>query len=805
MNSVNNLTKKYIKASKIRNMLIIITIILTTCLLTSIGILSYSLQKMFLKQVADQTGTAHGRYSFIDSKTYEDIKRHNKIESAGEWIELGVANHSKLENTSLILSYGDEQYASMCNIKLLEGNLPKGSNEIAVEKWVLEKLNLQQKLGQKINLKYSQSDKKLKGERIYHEGEFILSGIIKDNEYTKELRSSEALVSKAYIEKNVSTENIDRNVYVRIKNSSSISEDINEIGNSFNLSENQISTNKRYIEALGGDITALIPFIIIGLVVMIAASIVIYNIFYISIAQRINQFGLLSAIGATKKQLRKIVVREGLRLALIGIPLGIILGHIVSYSIFPLIELNAEINISSSIYIILISAAVSLITLIISIRKPSKVASKISPVESIRYTGAQSNMKKLERKSSGKLNLKKIAHLSFWRNKKRTVLTILSLTMSGMLFIIFASVLSSMNMDNLTRDYVSSDFQLTSSNLNYVDEGTDPLNEGLIKKISSIEGVKDVSLLKFHTVFTGGKNLPTEYVQQGMTKLNSDLFGFDSSLLEGLKQYVTEGEFSIDDLKNNNYMFIEDKENNSQYKVGDKVKLEYNIDKDTAVEKEFIVKGKVSKNPNWLGWSNIGPTFITHEETFTREFKDARIGRINVNFKKDKAEKLEKALKALVANNDEIKYDSYRELKAKNDSAQKGLAAVAYSLLGIIALIGVMNVINTMITSILSRKKEFGLLQAVGLTNKQLTKMLQIEGLYYAVISGITAIVLGTTLGNVFFQLFKKSATYAVYKFPIAPILMVVFIFIFLQILITYLVKNKLNKESIVDRIRHNE
>jgi putative ABC transport system permease protein len=352
---------------------------------------------------------------------------------------------------------------------------------------------------------------------------------------------------------------------------------------------------------------------------------------------------------------------------------------------------------------------------------------------------------------------------------------------------------------------VNCDFQLTSYNLHHKDEGTDPLSKGLMKEISNIEGIKDVDFLKVHTVYAEGGNLPSHYVEKGMTKINSDLFGFDNSLLEDLKQYVTEGDLSINDLKNNNYVFIYDSRGYFQYKIGDKVKLEYIIDKDNVIVEEFIIKGKVSKNPNWLGWSNIGPTFITHEETFTREFREARIGRVNINFEKDKAGKMEKALKALVANNDEITYDSYKEVKEKNDSSFRGLKVVAYSLLGIIALIGVMNVINTMITSILSRKKEFGLLQAVGLTNKQLTKMLQIEGLYYAVISGITSIVLGTTLGYIFFQMFKKSATYAVYNLPILPIVMVAFIFVILQLSITHLVKNKLNKDSIVDRIRHNE
>lgn len=809
MSSINNLTNKYLKASKTRNRLIILTIMLTTCLLTSIGILSNSIQKMFLKQVTDQTGTAHGVYISVNSSTLEALKRHNEIETVGEWIQLGNVSDEKLNNFYLTIGYGDESYMAMNNIEFLKGSNPKSSNELAVEEWILEKLNIEAEPGEKLNLNYVQYNKKLNGEKISYKGEFIISGILKNNVYNEEYHSSTAIVSKTCIEENVLPENVETNALIRVNKSRNIVESIYAIGRNFNLSDEQIIPQMRYISALGGDIKSLIPFIMIGLVVMIAASIVIYNIFYISIVQRINQFGLLSAVGATKKQLRKIVVKEGFILSSIGIPLGIILGHILSYSILPLIKVNVEIPISSSIYVVIGSALVSYITLIISLRKPSRAASKISPIEAIRYTGVETTTKRLERKSSGQLNLKKIAHLNFWRNKKRTVLTILSLTMSGMLFIIFSSILSSMNMDNLTKDYVSSDFQLTSNNLRHRDSGTDPLSKELLEKINKIDGIKDTSFLKFNTVYIEDENTLPNSEENDIVSSNCDFFGFDDSMLEDLKQYVIEGELSIDELKNNNYVFIVDREGSSQYKISDKIKFKYyigeNID-DKPIEKEFIIKGKVSKNPNWLGWSNGGgDPFITHEETFTREFGDNRIGRLNVNFEKSKAEKVEKTLKSIATSNNDLEYDSFRELKEKYQSSQRGLQVVSYSLLGIIGLIGIMNVINTMITSILSRRKEFGLLQAVGLTNKQLSKMLQIEGLYYAVISGVTSIILGTSVGYLFFTKFKEEATYAVYKFPIIPILMVAFIFIFLQILITYLVKSKLNKDSIVDRIRYNE
>lgn len=819
MNSVDNLAKKYLKASKSRNIFIIITIILTTCLLTSIGILSNSLRLAFLKNTTDYTGTAHGMYRFVDNKTAEAIRKHNKVDKAGEKINLGQVKDEEKTKISLSMAYVDKAYMDMNNIKLQEGNIPQKSDEVAVEKWVLEKLNLEPRLGQKISLEYVENSKGLNEEKIAYEGkgDFILSGILKDNHINKERKMSLAIVDKDYIESKVTEKNIQRDLYVRVKGDRKAVEDINEIAASFNLSYKQIRINEEYIKALSMNIEDLIPYLIVALVVVISAVIVIYNIFYISINSRINQFGLLSVIGATKKQIKKIVIKEGLMLSFIGIPGGLILGHLLSYLIFPLLKMNIEINISSSIYIILAATIVSLLTVIISLRKPSKAASKISPIEAVKYSGVEVNIKKLERKDSGKINLKKLAHLSFWRNKKRTVFTILSLTMSGMLFIIFASILSSMNTESLTRQYITSDFNLTSNLGSESNQGSHSLNKELVEKIKRLEGVKDISTLKFKMVYTENKELAAKYYPQGGDgKINCDLYGFDESLLKDLKKYVTEGELSIEELKNNNYVFVEDRRGESKYKIGDKIKLECRIPKSNSnnngqgdlevdiIEKEFIVKGKISENPNWLGWVNVGGTFITHEETLTRVFKEENLARVNINVKKGKEDSLEKEIKALAFDKDLI-YNSFKDEREKHYKEQKGIEIIAYSLLIIIALIGTMNVINTMVTSILSRKKEFGLLQAVGLTNKQMTKVLQLEALKYSLISGTISIVLGTSLGYVLFTKFKVAATYAIYEFPIAPILIVAFGFTAIQVLITYLLKKKLSKDSIVDRIRYNQ
>lgn len=134
-----------------------------------------------------------------------------------------------------------------------------------------------------------------------------------------------------------------------------------------------------------------------------------------------------------------------------------------------------------------------------------------------------------------------------------------------------------------------------------------------------------------------------------------------------------------------------------------------------------------------------------------------------------------------------------------------GIKLAAMSLTGIIGIIGILNLINTMITSILSRKKEIGMLQAVGLSDRQLGKMLQLEGACYSVTSAGVSVVAGTILGYIFYTLFKQSATYAQYVFPIWPIVFILVVYTLVQVAITFIIKKNLGKESIINRIRLNE
>lgn len=803
MNSITKLSRGYIIHNRTQCLLVTLSIILTTCLLTTIGITSVSIQKKLQSDIIRRVGSAHGRYNGISPKQLEILKNNQKLKAVGEQLIVGTVKTQGADKLNAYMIYLDTNAGEMSNKTLNEGIFPMESNEIAAERWVFEELGIEAKIGGEVRLKYTNF---LKGNLEVEENVFIISGILKDNEFLKTAGQAELMVSKEFAFKGINTESLKYNVLFRVADRNDVASTLYEVANNIGIKSESLGINTEYLNTLKPDLQVVISAGVIALVVILASIIVIYNIFNISIASRINQLGLLAAIGITRKQLKSLIAKEGRLLSIVGIPVGLILGYIISHIIVRniIIENNA-LEIKANSYIILFSGLVSFFTIMISLRKPGKIASKISPIEATRYNSTETYGKKTLRKGFKEINIKKLAYASLLRNKRRTVMTILSLTISGVLFIIFSTILSSMNVDNLVEQYIKTDFQLS---LNYQRDNSksNPLNQELIDGIMAIPGVTDVSVIKHTQVYMPNSTnikLPDDK-SITMKELNCDFYGFGIEMLEQSRKYLVDGEISISNLnENNQVLLVWDKQNKSPYAVGDKMILTVK-NNGTEYEKEFLITGIINENLGWLGFRGMGPTFISHEETFIRELGVDTIKRIRINSEKDDYEGVNSRLKILATENN-VTFESRRDYKTSREEEIRGIRIMAMSLVFIIGIIGLMNLINTMATGILSRKKEIGTLQAVGMTDKQVIRVLQLEGLYYAAISLILSITTGSFLGSVFYNAFKQSATYAQYKYPAFAVLLLIVVFISVQILVTYLIIKNLNRSSVVDRIRYSE
>lgn len=778
MDCISNLARKNLKKSKSKNILVILSIALSTCLITAIGILAFSIHNMAINSaILDAGGSYHCVYQNINKKQFDILKNNREIQSIGESIPFSESKGKV--NISFV--YVDSEAAKMTNIEIQKGHLPKNDDEIAMESWLIKKLNVKPELGQKVHTDY---------------GDFTLSGILKNDKLHVEVQKfSQAAVSKNFVLKKI--KDAPRLYYVKVKSKTNIENKLFSIAHNLKINDKDVSINTGYLHALSDNLSTILPFIIIGMIVVLATVIVIYNIFYVSVIQRINYFGLLMAIGTTKKQIKKIIFKEGFFLSAIGVPIGIILGHILSFMLIPLFSISS-LEIKSSPFIVLISVLVCLITIVISLRKPGKFASKISPIEAMGYTGANIGTNRKERTSYKKFSISKLAYLNLFRNKKRTFMTILSLTMSGILFIVICSILKSMNINNLMKQDINYEFTLSTSDLS--DSNEDPFNNSTI-----IDNIKKIN---------GVKNVYTTSIYYDLTIDNDSencLYGYDDDILKALDKHIISGKISTDDLKNKDEVLVVQSQNKNahKYKVGDKVSLiikKHNkaSNKTESVKKEFTVKGILDKNFNETSLDNHC-NFVVHKDTLARITGNNSIYNVLINIDKNNFKDIKSELKKLTDSTSNIDFYSYTEDKKETENQYKGIEIAAISLIVIIGIIGMLNFINTMITSILTRKKEFGMLQAIGLSNSQLGKMIQIEGLYYSLTSAIISITFGTGLGYLCFKLFKKTAYYAEYEFPLMPILLLASVFIVIEFLVSLMAHHNIKKDSIIDRIRYNE
>ena len=563
------------------------------------------------------------------------------------------------------------------------------------------------------------------------------------------------------------------------------------------IEEYDVRINTDYINASNPDPQVIAGGIVVALIIILSSMLVIYSIFYVSVINKVHEYGKLRAVGATKRQIRKIILREGFILSCISIPLGIAIGYLIGQVvILKALKMDRYGVGGMNIFIAIGVAVITVISVLLSLLKPMKMACNISPVEAMRYDGNDSKQKK--RKGYEEINLKKITFANLSRNKKRTVITLLSLSLSGILFIVASTIMNCMNPENMAKDHSLGDITVYLDNYDWNEDGSNnlydiqannPLGKEMCERLENIPGVKKINMEKSAwasiDIGAGEKNL-------------EDIQGFDKEFYDELSEHLVEGEINKEALESGEGLVYTHPSYAKEIgiKVGSTQVITIYDGKD-SYKKEFTVLALVD-----IG----GASIRIPESVMDSLIKTDTTIRVGLEVKKDMLKSVEEEIKN-ITDNDE--YLSYGTLEDSIETYKKSMAITSvliYSLVIIIGVIGLMNLINTMITSIITRKRELGILQAIGLSDKQLVKMLQIEGLFYTVGTLLITLTLGNILGYIAVIIFRNTgASYAIYDYPLTQTIIMIVAITLVQILITYMVTNNFKKDSLVDRIRYSE
>lgn len=821
MNTVTKTAWSNIRHNRSRNLLIGIAIVLTTLLLFLIPSIGYNIVELEFATINETYPTWHALYRGVDDKTAGELKSREEFSVSGLRSDVGVL---AAQQANVSMMYIDETCMKLNKQELLEGSYPEAENEIVISKDVLGFFRSDAGIGDTVTLPYQV----YRGDGLDYaqEGTFTISGLLEDNEVNRENKQYTALVSEAFMRKEVPAGEINYRIYFRINDehisdSDKLEAQIKEIGAQFGLTENDMAINNDYIAANYVD-PSMVPAIIgIMLIVILAGVITIYSIYYVSMIHRIQEYGKLRAIGATRHQLRQIVLREGLLVAVIAVPVGLIAGSVIIKPVFyKFLDFGVAVspdmvtvmqrlleNGTVGLYHIwsyLLAAAVTLLTVYLSLLKPMRIAGKISAMEAIRFQGVDKKKKHM-RKGYDSLNLVRLTKANLTRNKKRTMITILTMSFTGILVVVVATVLSCADPKesanaSILGNYVvginSEENNKEHPELSWKEiQKNNPLNEAFRQQIEALEGVTATSFVKrlsfYCSSFSEGADrqsiaaLPEKYLKEALT-------------------YVTEGDVTYEDLKEGNKVLVEKSELrwNPQLKVGQTFTAEVE-DMDEIRTVEMTIAG-ITDVPSAYG--NYGG-FIMAEEGIQKLANGQMNTGIIIESKEKVDTRLRKQLEELVETDPRFGMRSWENEYNNWRSGMVMISYGSYAFLIILGVICVTNLINTMINSIYMRKKELGMMQAIGLSEHQLLTMLQAEGLFYTAGALLLSLGVGSLAGYGMFLWAKADGMFNMqfYHYPTEAVLVMVGIIVGIQIVLSLLIGKSLKRQSLIERIRFSE
>ena len=805
---------------KSKNILIGIAIILTTLLLFVIPSIGKDMVEVNFAVINKIYPTWHALYRNVDESTVMKLAAHHDVKTYGLRSDAGYMN---LEDATVSMMYMDRTGMELYKVKLKEGQLPQKENDIVVSKGILEALGQNGKIGDTITVPYQI----LKDDGLDYtkEKDFRICGFLADNESSKEQKQYTSLVSEAFLKAEIPVEQVKYRFLLQVNGqkgntTADYTETIQNIARQFGISEDDMNINKEYLAANYVD-PATIPVIVgIMLIVVLAGIITIYSVYYVSMNQRVREFGKLKAIGATKRQLRQIVLREGMGVALFAIPIGLLIGTVaVKVVLLQFVEHAKDSNVliteaykvvakgEVQLYywwIYLLAIAVTLCTVYLSLMKPMRMAAKVSEIEAMRYQGG-SKRQKSSRKGYQFLNIGRLTKRNLAENKKKSTITIVSMAVTGIFVMMVATVLSCANPMESAKSSIVGQYEISpiveSGNKEHPEyewaevQKNNPLNEGLKQQIEELDGVERVDVFTALKVSGGPfeEKIGTEFIN-----------GVPEEYAEELKKGITEGNVTYEELKSGDKVIL-DRALLHWYpdiKVGDKLKLNIH-DGDNTFQKEIEVAaigeyGTGLTNYNCLIMAKEGAEKLTinNSSSYFQVIAD-----------KDYDEALEASLQAIVDGSGRLQMRTWKNEYDTWENAIQMTRGACYAFIIILAAISIMNLINTMINSVHVRKKELGMMQAIGMSDRQLMKMLQLEGIFYTVGTLIISIGVGSLAGYPLFLYAKRTGMFDIstYHYPVTAAIIIILTLFVIQMLLAIFIAKSVRKDSLIERIRFRE
>ena len=844
MSILNRLTIKNLRLNKKRTIVTIIGIILSTALMVGIGLLFSSFQDLMIRDTIGYSGKYEAKYNDVDLIKLNDIKNKNftyfyekpigfsKIESSNEY-------KPYMYITSVNREYFDE-------LKLIEGDIPKNENEIVISNHVITNGGLDYKVGDIVTFTYGSrnidgnitlaNSELVDGEFLTNEGThtYKIVGIVDRSNFESYSASGYTAFTV-----DVNSDNGNVNLYVMfnknkniIKQSEELAKELNYNGdinyNSTLLALYGESTYGNIMSSIGGMMIIMLSLVSIGCII------VIYNSFAISVMERKKEFGLLSSIGATKKQIKKSVFYEALVVGVIGIILGILGAYIGIGCVILIINnlisdmLEYKLHLVTNPLFIIIPVIFMIIVIGVSAFIPSRRASKVSPIEAIRQNDdIKINKKKIR---TSKLVLKlfgiegEIALKNIKRNKKKYRVTIVSLFISIVLFISFSSYMNyTLNTASSVMGEVPYDYQISYFG--------DDNNKEALDKINEI--VKSSDVKEYVSYSVGNLSIIGDYIYSDeYLDFYKNAYGDDGiKALNNLK-YQSIYILVLDDNSYNKYKKLIGLDKDSVILLNRFKGVSYGNNKRVNYDIPVINNGNINikicnfdDNDEDMDTTkycnkNIDNIFVTNksfdlieEFSYMDDFKlivnkklydsilDGGTDFTQFNIISDNTNNIDKLTKELDKYNN-VNYINIKESMKQTNNLILVVKILMYGFISLVTLIGVTSVFNTISTSMALRKREFAVLRSIGLTRGGFNKMLFFESLFFGMKSLIFALPVSIGVTILIHYSLADMVSISTIIIPWKAIIISI-VSVFIIVLLTMMYSSsKIKKHNIIEQIR---
>lgn len=845
MSILNRLTIKNLRLNKKRTIVTIIGIILSTALMVGIGLLFSSFQDLMIRDTIGYSGKYEANYSDVD------LDKLNNIKDKGfTYFYEKPIGFSKIESSN---EYKPYMYITSVNkeyfneLKLVDGSFPKNENEAVISNHVITNGGLNYKVGDIVTFKYGKRN--IEGNGTLANSEFV-DGEFLTNEGTHTYKIV-GIVERSNFENysacgytaftlDVNNDKGSVNLYVMFNKNKKIIKQSEELAKRLNY-DNDINYNSTllalYGESTYGNVmTTMVSMMMIMLaLVSIGCIIVIYNSFAISVMERKKEFGLLSSIGATKRQLSHTVFFEAVFVGVIGIILGILGAYIGIGCVVLVINnligdmLEYKLYLVTNPLFIIIPVIFMIIVIGASAFIPSRRASKVSPVEAIRQNDDIKINKKKIRTSKlvnklfgieGEIALKNIK-----RNKKKYRVTVVSLFISIVLFISFSSYMNyTLNTASSVMGEVPYDYQISyfGDDPNNDKEALDKINE--IVKSSDVKEYVSYSVSNLSII--GNYTYSDEYLD-----FYKSAYGENGiKALNNLKyQYISI--YILDDNSYNKYKKLIGLDKDSVILLNKFKGVSYGNNKRVNYNIPVINNGNINiKICNFDNDEDVDTTkycnknidniFVTNksfdlieEFSYMGDFKlivnkklydsisDSSTHYTQFNIISDNTNNIDKLTKELDKYSN-VNYTNIKEAMKQANNLILVVKILMYGFISLVTLIGVTSVFNTISTSMALRKREFAVLRSIGLTNRGFNKILFFESLFFGMKSLIFAIPVSIGITVLIHYALADMVSISTIIIPWKYIIISI-VSVFVIVLLTMMYStSKIKKHNIIEQIR---